>query len=91
METFLILSALAALLFSVLIVASLLSRERRPELRMAREVDLVEEADGEETLIRSLEPPRASPIDRTAPILEIEPDPQTRRLPHEPNPDGRGR
>ncbi|MCJ2034121.1 hypothetical protein [Methylobacterium sp. J-068] len=91
METILILGALAALLFSGLMVATLLGRARRPELRMAREVDLIEEADGEETLIRSLEPVPASPIDRTAPVLEIEPTrhPEPRLLPEGRNQDRR--
>ncbi|KQP77713.1 hypothetical protein ASF60_07115 [Methylobacterium sp. Leaf113] len=72
METLLILGALAALLFSGCLVASQLARARRPELRMAREEDLLDEADGADLLIRGLEPPRASPIDRTATILEVE-------------------
>ncbi|GJD72282.1 hypothetical protein [Methylobacterium goesingense] len=83
METTLILGALGALLFCGLVVVSLLMRGRRPELRMGREVDLIDEAEDEETLMRSLEPPRPSPIDRTATILEIEPtdDPKARPLP----------
>ncbi|MGU3362048.1 hypothetical protein ACLBWX_17120 [Methylobacterium sp. M6A4_1b] len=74
METLLILGALGVLLFSGFLVALQLTRGRRPELRMGREEDLVDEADGEELLIRSLEPMRASPIDRTATILDIEPE-----------------
>ncbi|NEU10763.1 hypothetical protein G3T14_01280 [Methylobacterium sp. BTF04] len=71
METTLILSALAVLVLSGILVATMVARSRRPELRMAREEDLAE--DGEEILMRSIEPPRISPIDRSAPILDIEP------------------
>jgi hypothetical protein len=74
METLLILGALGVLLFSGFLVALQLARGRRPELRMAREEDLLDEDDGENLLLRSLEPPRASPIDRTATILDIEPE-----------------
>lgn len=91
METILILSALGALLFSGLLVVSVLGQAKRPELRMSREVDLIDEADGEELLIRSLEPARASPIDRTASTLEIEPTtgPEARRLSQGPHASGR--
>lgn len=75
METILILSAVGALLFCSLLVASLLARGQRPELRMSRETDLIDEAHDEEALIRSVQPPRASPIDRSAPILEVQPPP----------------
>ena len=74
METLLILGALGVLLFSGFLVALQLRRGRRPELRMAREEDLVDEADGEDLLIRSLEPLRPSPIDRSATVLDIEPE-----------------
>lgn len=85
METTLILAAVAALAISGVMVATMMTRSRRPELRMGREEDLA--ADGEETLMRSIEPPRASPIDRSATILEIEPERDfQRRLP-----DGEGR
>lgn len=87
METTLILAAVAALAISGVMVATMMTRSRRPELRMGREEDLA--ADGEETLMRSIEPPRASPIDRSATILDIEPVSERetkRRLP-----DGEGR
>lgn len=74
METLLILGALGVLLFSGFLVVLQLRRGRRPELRMAREEDLVDEADGEDLLIRSLEPLRPSPIDRSATVLDIEPE-----------------
>lgn len=57
METTLIFGALGALLFCGLMVVTLLMRGRRPELRMGREDDLIDEAEGEETLMRSLVPP----------------------------------
>ena len=83
METLLILGALGVLLFSGFLVALQLRRGRRPELRMAREEDLMEDLmeEDEETLMRSLQPPRISPIDRSAPILPIEPQAEARRLP----------
>ena len=89
METILILSAVGALLFCGLLVASVLARGQRPELRMSRETDLIDEADDEEALIRSVQPPQASPIDRSAPILEIQPAtiPEPRRLPRGHAPD----
>lgn len=79
METTLILAALAAFTLSCVVVMAMMARARRPELRMEREKDLME--DGEETLMRSVQPPRASPIDRSATILPIEPDPNARPLP----------
>ena len=83
METLLILGALGVLLFSGFLVALQLARGRRPELRMAREEDLMEDLmeEDEETLMRSLQTPRTSPIDRSATILPIEPQPDVRRLP----------
>lgn len=95
METILILGALVALLFCGLTVASVLARGRRPELRMAREAELLDDEDDEEFLIRSLEPPAASPIDRKAPLIEVEPSqpsppdrlPEPRFLPHQQAPD----
>lgn len=85
METTLIFGALGALLFCGLMVVTLLMRGRRPELRMGREDDLIDEAEGEETLMRSLVPPRPSPIDREAPILDIEPSPGPEHRPTLPN------
>ncbi|KQP10965.1 MAG: hypothetical protein Q7T93_08565 [Methylobacterium sp.] len=79
METTLILAAIAAFTLSCIVVMAVMARARRPELRMEREEDLME--DGEETLMRSLQPPRISPIDRSAPILPIEPQAEARRLP----------
>lgn len=85
METTLILTALAVLAISGVLVATMMARARRPELRMSREEDLAE--DGEETLMRSIEPPRISPIDRSAPVLEIEPVRESG--PSQPKRDGR--
>jgi hypothetical protein len=79
METTLILAAIAAFTLSCIVVMAMMARTRRPELRMEREEDLMEE--GEETLMRSLQPPRISPIDRSAPILPIEPQAEARHLP----------
>lgn len=86
METTLILTAVAVLAISAVLVAAMMARARRPELRLTREEDLAE--DGEETLMRSIEPPRISPIDRSAPILDIEPVAEPRAL---RQPDGEGR
>lgn len=88
METTLILSALAVLALSGVMVATMMTRSRRPELRMSREEELAEE--GEESLLRSIVPPRPSPIDRSATILEIEPVRDREHPPHR-LPDGEGR
>lgn len=87
METTLILSALAVLAISGVMVATMMTRSRRPELRMDREEDLA--AEGEESLMRSIEPPRASPIDRSATILEIEPMREHETQRRLPNGEGR--
>lgn len=79
METTLILAAIAVFTLSCIVVMAMMARTRRPELRMAREEELMEE--DEETLMRSLQPPRASPIDRSATILPTEPPAEARRLP----------
>ena len=83
METTLILAAIAVFTLSCIVVMAMMARARRPELRMAREEDLMEDLmeEDEETLMRSLQTPRTSPIDRSATILPIEPQPDVRRLP----------
>lgn len=68
MEIFMILAAVAALAVSGVLVATMMARSRRPELRLASEDAL--ERDGDDALMRSLERPDPSPIDREATVLD---------------------
>jgi len=67
-----ILAAGAAFVLACVAVAVLSARERRPELRLPREEELAAGGD-EDRLIASLTPPKPSPIDREAPLLDHEP------------------
>lgn len=75
METILILGALAACAAVALVVAAMTARGRRAPLRLSNELD---EAD-EVHLLGGIEP-RATPIDRSADILDL--DPVSEERPH---------
>lgn len=86
METFLILAAVVAVAISVVAVARTMSRARRPPLRLPHE-DTIE--DDDEHMMESFAPPQASPIDRSAPVLDLEPvEPPARQS---DRPDGAAR
>lgn len=71
MEIILILVAVVALAISGVVVSGTMARTRRPPLRLPHEEHL-DDGD-EERLMESLEPPRPSPIDRSGPVLDLEP------------------
>ncbi|WP_336488644.1 hypothetical protein [Methylobacterium nigriterrae] len=77
METLLILAAVVACAAVGVMAVSMTRRARRPPMRMPHDLD----DDDTDMLIGSLGRPE-SPIDRTAPILDLEP--------LEPRPEGRG-
>lgn len=71
MEKFVILAAAAAFVLACVAVATLSTRGQRPELRLPREEEFA--GDDEERMIASLRPREPSPIDRQAPLLDLQP------------------
>ena len=74
MEKLLILAAGAAFALACVAVAVSMARAARPPLRLPRE-DLMagDTPDEGDRIIDALRPEAPSPIDRTAPILDLEP------------------
>ena len=68
METILILAAVAALAIVGTVVAAMTARGRRPPLRLPNDLD-----DADEDILLHGVGRRESPIDRSAPVLDLEP------------------
>lgn len=74
MEKLLILAAGAAFVLACVAVVVSMARAARPPLRLPRETLMAGDTpDEEDRLIDALRPEPPSPIDRTAPILDLEP------------------
>lgn len=69
MENFVILAAVAATLIVCVLMAGLIRAERRAPLRLPQEQAW---ADDEAGTVRKLTPTRPSPINRDAPVLDIQ-------------------
>jgi hypothetical protein len=69
MENFVILAAVAVTLIVCVLMVGLFRAERRAPLRLPQEEAW---ADDEAGTVRKLTPPRASPIDREAVILDVQ-------------------
>ncbi|GAB6842760.1 hypothetical protein HNR00_003170 [Methylorubrum rhodinum] len=69
MENLVILAAIAATVIGCILMAGLVRAGRRPPLLLPQEEDW---ADDEAGTIRKLTPDRPSPIDRNAPVLDVE-------------------
>lgn len=70
MEILLIPAAVAATLLALVLVIGFSKGTRRDPLRLPREEEWADDADA---VVRALTPDRPSPIDRDAPVLDIEP------------------
>ncbi|MDR7035449.1 MULTISPECIES: hypothetical protein [Methylobacterium] len=68
METILILAAVAALAIAGTMAAAMMARGRRPPLRLPNDPD-----DDDEPFVLGGVGRRESPIDRSAPVLDLEP------------------
>lgn len=71
METLVILAAAAAVVIATILVVRTMVRAARPPLRLPHEDAMIE--DEEDGLMDPIAAPPVSPIDRSAPILDLEP------------------